>query len=271
MIKLVEIQARNILSKTKVPDADFVVNPFIGCQHKCVYCYARYICRWIKEDSEWGDFVHIKINAPQLAKRDSMGKNGEKIVFSTVCDAYQPLESKYEITRGILENLNPRLKIGILTKSPLVTRDIDLLKKFDDTEVGLTIITLDEKIRKRFELKSPAVKSRVNALQQLHDEGIKTFAFIGPIMPYITDLENIMQELSPFVDSFGFEDLNLAAAKNQILAVIDRDFGSELLEKYKHIPPSYWNEKMNEIISLGKKFNRPVNIFFKRLSYYYKT
>ncbi|MFH1337438.1 MAG: radical SAM protein [Nanoarchaeota archaeon] len=267
-MKIIEKRVRSILNRTKIPGVDYVVNPYVGCQHNCVYCYARYVRRFIGEDSEWGDFVYVKVNGPELAERNSRGKCG-KVAFSTVCDAYQPLESKYKITRGILENLNPRLELGILTKSPLVLRDIDVLKRYDDVEIGLSIMTLDEDVRRCFELNSPSVESRIDALRKIHEEGIRTFVFIAPIMPYLTDMEEIMKELSPYVDFFQFEDLNLSPVKKQVLEVIDENFGDDLLLKYKNLPKNFWDEKIEEIIRLGKKYDKPVKIFFKRLNYFH--
>ncbi|MFC1787059.1 radical SAM protein [Halobacteriota archaeon] len=155
-----EVYAKTILSKSKV--FDYTINPYIGCEHDCTYCYARFMKRFTDHNEDWGEFVDIKINAAGLLRRELKKKQVGKVWISGVCDPYQPLEKKYELTRRCLEVL---LKSGwpvtIQTKSPLVLRDLELLREFDEIEVGLTITTADENIRKIFEPKAPPIKQRI--------------------------------------------------------------------------------------------------------------
>jgi len=99
-------------------------------------------------------------------------------------------------------------------------------------------------------------------LKKLKQEGLHTYAFIGPILPYLTDLEEIFREVSPFIDLFMFEDLNLAPAKKEIFEAIRKNF-PELEDKYRNLSKEFWLEKEKEIKRLGKKFNRPIKIYFK--------
>ena len=141
-------------------------------------------------------------------------------------------------------------------------RDIDLFKRFKNCELGLTITTLNEKIKRVFEPYSPSSQARVNALKKLKEKGFSTYCFIGPILPYLTDLEEIVKEVSPYVDVLMFEDLNMAPAKKEILAAVKKNF-PELETKYKNLQKTYWVEKEKEIKKLGKKYNKPVRIYFK--------
>lgn len=99
-----EVETKSIVSKSNLPEADYVVNPYIGCAHGCVYCYSRFMIRFTGHKGErWGSFVDIKVNAPKLIERDlNKVKSNETIVLSSVTDSYQPLERKYRITRKIL-------------------------------------------------------------------------------------------------------------------------------------------------------------------------
>jgi len=261
MVKIHEVKARSVLHKTKIPGADWVINHYSGCMHGCIYCYARFICRWRKKNEKWGEFVDVKTNAPELVAKESKNKKGS-VILCTTSDPYQPIERKYKLTRKVIQNLNPKLRLIILTKSDLILRDIDIFKRFKNCELGLTITTLDENIKKVFEPFSSSSHARLKALKKLKQEGFATYVFVGPILPYLTDLEEIFREAEPFVDLFMFEDLNLSAAKKEILNTIRGNF-PDLENKYRNLSKEFWLEKEKEIKKLGKKFHKPIKIYFK--------
>ncbi len=187
-----EIFAKSILSRSGIIGVDYAINPYLGCSHGCVYCYARlYTAKfWEKlaEDHEWGNFVFPKVNATQLLRKELKKKRNGLILLSSVTDPYLPQESTYKLTRRILEVLREyRFPISILTKSPLVIRDLDIISKLEDVEVGFSISGLDSFWLSHFEPRAPSVKSRLAALRRLSEEGIRTYAFISPILPGITD------------------------------------------------------------------------------------
>jgi DNA repair photolyase len=260
MVKIYEVNARSVLHKTKIPGADWAINHYSGCMHGCIYCYARFVCRWRKRNEKWGEFVDVKINAPELIAKESKSKTGS-VILCTSADPYQPIERKYQLTRRVLQNLNPKMRLCILTKSDLVLRDTDVFRRFKNCELGLTITTLDENIKKVFEPFSSSSHARLEALRKLKQEGFYTYAFIGPILPYLTDLEEVFREVSPFVDLFMFEDLNLTPAKNEIFEAIKKNF-PKLNDKYRNLSKEFWLEKEKEIKRLGKEFNKPIKIYF---------
>ena len=142
-----EIRAKSILTKSGIPGIDYCINPYVGCAHGCRYCYATFMKRYTGHTEAWGSFVDVKINAPEILQRQLKRAKRGRILISSVTDAYQPIESKYKLTRQCLEILlQSQLPVDILTKSPLVLRDMDLIKKFKDIEVGITITTHEEKI-----------------------------------------------------------------------------------------------------------------------------
>jgi DNA repair photolyase len=146
-----EIHSKTILSSSQV--YDYAINPYVGCQHACSYCYARFMKRFSGHKEPWGEFVDIKINAAELLQREIKKKKRGRVWISGVCDPYQPLEAKYKLSRnclGILAQNN--WPFIIQTRSPLVLRDIDIFKEAKDSEVGLSITTADDKIRKLFAL-----------------------------------------------------------------------------------------------------------------------
>jgi DNA repair photolyase len=192
MMKIREITAKSILSTSQV--SDYALNPYVGCQHACVYCYAKFMKRFTGHRENWGEFVDVKINAPDLLAREVTKKKVGRVWVSGVCDPYQPLERKYRLTRlclaVLVENNWP---VMVQTKSPLVLRDIDILKRATDIEVGFTITTADERMRKIFEPGAPPSAKRVEALERLHKAGIRTFAMIAPVLPGAEGLPDMLK------------------------------------------------------------------------------
>jgi DNA repair photolyase len=140
--------------------------------------------RFTGHRERWGGFVDVKINAVSLLQREIKKKHTGRVWISGVCDPYQPLEKKYELTRGCLEILSRYgWPVTIQTKSPLVLRDIDLIGKIEEIEAGLTITTADENISRILEPNSTPIKERIKALGKLHSKGIRTFVMIAPLLP----------------------------------------------------------------------------------------
>jgi DNA repair photolyase len=213
MLTIKETQAKSILNKSQI--FDYCVNPYTGCQINCRYCYARlFMKRYSGHKEPWGEFVDVKINAPEVLRKQLRRAKRGKVWISSVCDPYQPLESKYELTRRCLKRLlEMQFPVNIQTKSKLVLRDLDLLKEFKEVEVGFTITTNDENIARYFEPGAASVAERLKALEKLHASGIRTFAFIGPLLP--GDPERLVAELAGLVDKVFIDRMNYL---NQIKA-----------------------------------------------------
>jgi DNA repair photolyase len=177
-----EIQAKTILSVSKI--YPYVINPYTGCQHGCSYCYARFMKRVTGHREPWGEFVDVKINAADLLRGEIKKKQRKKVWVSGVCDPYQPLEAKYQLTRQCLEILaQNHWPVVLQTRSPLVLRDIDIIKDAQEFEVGFSVTTADERIRELFEPNAPPITDRIQALDELHKAGIRTYAMIAPVLP----------------------------------------------------------------------------------------
>ena len=160
-----EICARSILSRSRV--YEYTINPYAGCQHACTYCYARFMKRFTGHKEPWGEFVDVKINAPDLLQQEINKKPPGRVWISGVCDPYQPIEKKYELTKKCLEILVQHdWPITIQTKSPLVLRDIELLRGNSKIEVGLTITTGDDNVRRLFEPNAPSIKERIKGIRR---------------------------------------------------------------------------------------------------------
>jgi DNA repair photolyase len=186
-----ETLAKAILSVSKI--YDYALNPYTGCEHACSYCYARFMKRFTGHQEPWGEFVDAKMNAPDLLAIEIVRKKRGTVWVSGVCDPYQPLEARYLLTRDCLAILaRYDWPVRVQTRSSLVLRDMDILKEMQDLEVGLSVTTADDSVRRLFEPRAPAIGERLRALDQLHKAGIRTFAMIAPMLPGAEDLGRLL-------------------------------------------------------------------------------
>ncbi len=213
-----EIECRSILTKSGIDGVDYALNPYVGCGHACVYCYATFMKRFTGHTEPWGTFVDVKVNAAEVLARQLRRARPGNINFGTVTDAYQPLEAGYGITRACLEALvGWEQPVTILTKSALVLRDLDLIRQFRDVEVAFTITTLDDETRQRFEPGASPIAARLEALGALNGAGIRTWAFCGPLLPFLSDGEAQVDALFTALKQVGVgsvlvDSLNLRGA-----------------------------------------------------------
>jgi DNA repair photolyase len=206
MVKVKEVKAKSILNRSKI--FDYCLNPYTGCQINCAYCYARLFMRRYSGHSEpWGEFVDVKVNAPEILKKQLDKAKRGTVWISSVCDPYQPLEGKYRLTRSCLKELAKKdFPVNIQTKSKLVLRDVDLLQEFKAIEVGCTITTDDEQVAKLFEPGAASVEERLRALETIHASGVNTFAFVGPVLP--GNPERLIERLEGKVDTVLIDRMN---------------------------------------------------------------
>jgi DNA repair photolyase len=207
-MKIKEIYSKSILSRSKI--YDYVINPYVGCQHACSYCYARFMRRFTGHEESWGDFVDIKINAPELLSKEIKKKKKGTIWISGVCDPYQPLEEKYNLTQRCMDILaQNNWPVVVQTRSPLVLRDTDIYQKSKEIEVGLSITTSNDEIRKVFEPHAPSIMERLRTIESLQQNGIRTYVMIAPILP---ESENLVGILAGKVDYLIIDRMNYSHA-----------------------------------------------------------
>lgn len=183
-----EKQARSILSKASgFADAfDYTLNPYSGCAFGCTYCYAAFFAPDAEQQETWGRWVTVKANALDLLrKRRKRPLIGKSVYISTVTDPYQPVERKLELTRAILLELAQYhdVRLMIQTRSPLVLRDLDVLRQFNRVRVNMTVTTDDERIRKLFEPACPPNPDRLDAIREVTAAGIPTSITMTPLLP----------------------------------------------------------------------------------------
>ena len=211
-----EISCVSILNKSGIPGIDYCVNPYTGCSHGCMYCYAEFMRRYSNHKEPWGSFVDAKANAPQVLEKQLRKAKRGHVYMSSVTDPYQPIEKTFRITRNCLEMLLKHdFPLSIQTKSSLVLRDMELISRFSSVEVGFTIC-MNNANAKRLEPGASPPSERIRALKQLHDAGIRTYVFMGPLIPGVSDAVGIVRKTYDWADHYLIDRLNMkgCALKN---------------------------------------------------------
>jgi len=257
------IDAKSIFTKSGLPGSDWVINPYNGCLFGCMYCYAAQIARWKHPDEVWGTYLDVKINAPEVLKEELeklekrlKTKNFGSIFFSSVTDPYVGMEVQYQLTRKCLEVLADfgyEGTIAIQTKSPLITKDIDIITRLKNVTVGFTVTTLDDNVSRFLEVMAPPVSARIQALKQLHDAGISTYAFIGPLLPHFTNnaqkINKLLDELQKVgVTEVWFEHINLSPKiKARLFAYLKKE-SPELIADFDRANTKEYRDELEQII-----------------------
>ena len=254
-------RVKDYLNKTKLTTLDYVINPYVGCPNKCLYCYAAYMSSFSKHSEEWGEFIDIK----RTNKRINIFKiKNKKVMISTVTDPYNSFEEKYATTRMIMEQLvKSEAFISVVTKSKLVLRDIDLFKKMKHVEVAISMSILDEQVKKKIEPYSSSIQERLDTLKTLKQNGIRTIVFVAPIIPQFTDFKRIIEVTKDYTDEYWFDKLNLRSSfKTKMFKFIDGEYPI-----YKSIYDSIYNRKdtqyFDELSDEIEKYCTENNISFK--------
>jgi DNA repair photolyase len=218
---------------------------------------------------KWGKYVDVRTNMPELLVRQLQRTSPRgTVLLGSVTDAYQPLEERFCITRRLLEALRaaPHLAVSILTKSSLVTRDIDILKQLPHVSVGLTITTLSATAQHRLEPCASAPEARLDALRQLRTAGISTYAFVGPIVPLVTEIGSIVRAVAPVIDELWGEALNLRGADKDALSNALKDLLGEERARESTLlarSASYWDAIEVDFRENAERAHLPQPRFFR--------
>jgi len=205
-VEYLDIQVRSVLNRCSSPRMPFTwtINPYRGCEFGCRYCYARYTHEFMGLN-RWEDFeekIYVKRDAARILARELTPERltGQSIALGTATDPYQPAERRYRVTRSLLTVMAAArdLRLSISTKSDLVTRDIDLLRRIGErssVQVNLTVTTLDRRLTRILEFHAPTPELRLKALRALRQARIVAGINIAPIMPDITDDRANLEEM----------------------------------------------------------------------------
>jgi DNA repair photolyase len=231
IMDVLEIKAKSALVRSKIPGVDYVINPYLGCGHGCRYCYAVFMRKYSHHpQSAWGSFVEPKTSIAAVLNDELRRKKRQgRALLSSVCDPYQPLEARYRLTRACLEALREwGWGIDILTRSPLVTRDLDILAATPGVRVGFSIPTDNDEVRKVLEPNAPPIGARLSALKKVHAAGVPTWVFIAPMLPM--NPARLIEAVAPHIEHLLADPLNY---RNQVKAIfLKHHWDYELTDQY---------------------------------------
>ena len=247
---------QKILNPCSLEAHNYQVDPYIGCEHLCNYCYALN-----KAETDWEKEILIHENFVKRLTEEISSLDSEDIYMGWNSDPYQPSERTFKQTRQALELFAQRgFSASVLTKSGLVTRDIDLYKKMPGSSVGVSLAFHEEQTRRLFEKNAPSNKERIEALKSLKSAGIPTYTLICPVMPFITDVESLIELVVPYSNKVWIYRLDMESTEDQnwlnVKSILDQHF-PELTEKYRKIAFSgdhpYWKKLRQRLEELQSK------------------
>lgn len=273
-----EITCDKVLAKTSIEIADYVINPYKGCQYGCLYCYVKKNKSFKKNREDWGNFVIVKRNCITVLEKELEKIQTKRVLIGSVTEPYQQVEQKYLLTRKVLKVLNRHhIAAVILTKSDLILRDIDVLKKDVSHKVCFTVNMLDEEIKEIFEKDSSIIASRLAAVSKLYESGVRVYIHIGPIFPLLVDIFEIMKQLKGITPELVLESFNFKMGEGEEVHRIIRNSFPDKYEAFKEIFSNektyynYWNNLKDKIIFYNKEFNYKLTFFFRPFNVFYNT
>lgn len=245
-----------ILNPCNLEMYNYQMDPYIGCEHFCRYCYALN-----KTETDWEKEILIHEDLITRLSHEISDIEPQTVYIGMDTDPYQPSEINIKQTRRMLELLaKKRSSACILTKSGLVTRDIDILAEMTDSSVGVSVAFQDEKTRQLFENRAPPNHERIKALEELKSAGIDTYTLICPVMPFITRVESLIEAVAPYSNTIWIYRLKMESEESRnwrsVKSIIDQHF-PELTEQYQKIAFSgdhpYWGEIRRSLEEIENK------------------
>ena len=255
------INVQSVMTKSSLPVGGYSVNPYVGCPHACKYCYASFMKRFTGHTEAWGTFLDVKCWKPV---GNPHKYDGQRIVIGSVTDGYNPYEAEFGNTRRLLEELRgTQAEIMICTKSDLVLRDLDLLKRFPKVTVSWSVNTLDEQFRSDMD-RAVSIERRLAAMRQTYEAGIRTVCFVSPIFPGITDVKAIIERVKDFADLVWLENLNLRGQFKGVIMDYIREKHPSLVPLYEDIynrkRSDYWQSLEKEISAYAAEQGYPYRV-----------
>lgn len=249
--------SKSLCVKSFLPASDYVINPYVGCVHGCKYCYASFISRFNGHTEDWGNYLEPKQYVNYDLPKDIAGKS---VLIGSVTDAYNPAEAYFKLMPNILKALSTsNAHIEILTKNKLVVRDIPLFKMIPDITIGCSVGLLNNNDNKIFEPRASSAIERIGALKTIHTNGIKTWLFISPYFPGLTNIQEIIDISKGAVDYYGVENLNLRGKYRKTILDLIANYHPELIDLYKYVygsklgNESYWANVEKEVSTIANK------------------
>ncbi|MBN1914142.1 MAG: hypothetical protein JW788_07070 [Candidatus Omnitrophica bacterium] len=272
-----EVKISRILNPTSIDLGEYVINPFMGCEFRCLYCYVRSNRVVSRKTEPWGSYVDIRINAPQLLEKELLRKRPRQVLLGSTTECFQPIEKKYGVTGKILEILNKnKIYYVILSRSPHILDYLSLLKAGFCKKIYFTVNDFPVEFKDRLEPYSPGFDLRDETVGILIEEGIPVVPYFSPVLPLISELREVFVKFNK-AETIEFEGLNFRLANiddiiNSI-SCLDNDIGA----RYKRmITDNGYYAKVfrhieEDIKTQSKARGRSYNIYIHQFGGYFQN
>ena len=228
------INTQRVLSPTQISIADYVINPYRGCEFACAYCYARE-----NKNIKFGNHLSlgVKLNAPEILRKELLCKRPKRVLLGSTTECFQRREKEYKITEKILLTLNrQKIPYTILTKSHLITGYLNLISPNPLNEIFYTLNIADESLINALEEKSSSLEKRLAAMDKIIKAGINLRAHIGPFIPYVSSLDDIISILPKKIEKINVELYHHKMGNfKRVLCLIEKKLGKSAAEKISSV------------------------------------
>lgn len=277
MIEYRQVSVKRILNPTSINLGDYVINPYMGCEYACLYCYVRSNKAVIRKSKPWGSYIEVRLNALQLLEKEILVKKPKQVLLGSTCECFQPAEEKHMLTRGILEILNRNgIYYTILTRSPYIRQYMQVLKGGYCKAVYFTVNNMPQEFKNNLEVMSPAMGERFEAINLLLENGINVVPYFSPIFPWVSDINGIFLKF-PKAKTIEFETLNfrLGNIANIIEAVAlcneELKYSYTRLMEDSEFYNAFWQVLKEEIIKEATSCQKGYNIHIHKFGSYFEN
>jgi DNA repair photolyase len=256
---------RPVLNPCTLEGRNYQIDPYIGCEHYCYYCYALN-----QAETDWSKEILIHKDIAGQLESELSGIAPQTIYMGWQTDAYQPCEAEYRQTRQVLGLLLEKgFSASILTKSDLVLRDTNLLQRMKEASVSFSVAFNDDRTRRLFEANTMDNEKRIEALRQLKEAGVRTGALLCPVIPYITDAIQLIDMLAPCTDVIWIYGLSINDRSDQNWLNIQKILSREFPDLLKQIEPAifskehiFWAQLRDDLVALkdGRQLNLNIHL-----------
>jgi len=271
MLEFNEVKITRILNPTSIGLGDFVINPFMGCEFGCLYCYVRANRVVSRKNKPWGEYVDIRINSPELLEKEIIKNKPKQVLLGSTTECFQPIERKYKVTEKILGILNKHgVNFVILTRSPAILDYLSLLKAGFCRKIYFTLNNFGPEFKAGLEPKSPDFKLREQAIKTLISEGISVIPYFSPVLPFVSDFSGIFMKLEG-AQTIEFECLNFNLPNirdiiNKIVSVmpsLQQDYECMLRDRefYTKVFKRIEEDIKNAALAAKKRYNIYIHNF----------
>jgi DNA repair photolyase len=277
MIEYNEVNISRILNPTAINLGEYVINPFMGCEFNCLYCYVRSNRVVSKKEKPWGSYVDVRVNAACLLEKELVKKKPQSVLLGSTTECFQPAEKEYGLTGRSLEILNRhKVYYTILTRSPLISAYIDLLNSGYCKKIYFTVNEFGGHFKKKLEPKSPAFGLRRRAINRLLERGIQVVPYFSPVLPWISKIDSVFSQY-PLAGQVEFECLNFTLAHIREIITVLSQYDPGLKPKYERMARDrqyydlVWEELKKKLSVLAKAAHKNFTIYVHDFKGYFNN